>query len=109
MLEHVKRKALKHQVAERITFHQCGPAHLDLSAKADFILAYYMVHETPNPAAFFSETRALLNAHGRFLIVEPRFHVKKDAFEAMVGLAVQNGFKVIDRPKRKGGRSVLLA
>jgi ubiquinone/menaquinone biosynthesis C-methylase UbiE len=109
MLDHVRRKALKKNVSARMVYHQCGPHRLELSTKADFCLAFYMVHETPEPDAFFKEIRTLLNPSGLFLIVEPRFHVKKGEFEDMVDLAEQNGFQVVDRPKRKGGHCVLLA
>ena len=109
MLAHVNRKALKKGVSDRITLHQCGPDNLGLACKADFILAFYMVHETPEPEGFLKEVRTLLKDGGRFLVVEPRFHVKKNEFENMIVQAVGCGFEVVDRPARKGGRSVLLA
>jgi 16S rRNA G1207 methylase RsmC len=65
-----------------------------------------MVHEVPDAASFFKETRAILKKGGHLLIVEPRFHVKKAAFDAMIALAIQNGFTVVDR---NGGRRVLLS
>ena len=109
MLAHVQRKAIKKNLAERIVYHHCETHRLGLEAQADFMLAYYMVHETPDPAAFLRETRALLSPNGRFLIVEPRLHVKKNDFESMIVLAAQSGFTLVDRPKRKGGFSALLA
>jgi len=109
MLAHVNRKAIKKNVSDRITLHRCGQDSLGLKAEADFILAFYMVHETPNPSDFFKEVRTLLKNGGLFLVVEPRFHVKGGDFEAMIKLASQTGFKVTDRPSRKGGLSVLLS
>jgi len=109
MLTHVNRKALKKGVSDRITLHRCGPDSLELTAKADFILAFYMVHETPDPANFLNEVRALLKEGGLFLVIEPRFHVKGPEFEAMVNLASQTGFEIVDRPRKKGGHSALLS
>lgn len=109
MLEHVNRKALKQGVSDRITLHQCGPDKLGLMAEADFILAFYMVHETFDPGSFFKEVKTMLKHSGLFLAVEPRFHVKKAEFEALIDLATGSGFQVVDRPRRKGGRSVLLS
>jgi ubiquinone/menaquinone biosynthesis C-methylase UbiE len=53
MLDHVRRKAARCGVADRITCHLARPAQIGLTLAADFILAWYMVHETPAPAAFF--------------------------------------------------------
>ena len=110
MLEKVKKKAGKYGLAKRIVPHRCAQdgLGLDNDIKADFILAFYMVHETPDPGQFLSEVRPLLNDQGRFLIVEPRFHVSKNKFEKFAGYAVDAGFTTIDRPAGKGGRSLLL-
>ena len=72
------------------------------------MLAYYMLHETPNPEAFFREARSLLKPGGKFLVVEPKFHVNRENYEKMVTQAIQAGFTVLAFPNNKGGRSVLL-
>lgn len=110
MLAKLKKKATAKNVTDRITYHLCEKEHinLNLNQKADFILAYYMVHETPNPDIFFKEAKSLLKTGGKFLIVEPKFHVNKEKFEKMVVLAMQAGFTVLEFPGNKGGWSVLL-
>ena len=107
MLLKVKRKALKHDVSDRMEFHQCEPNTIGLNKKADFILAYYMIHETPNPKGFLAEVKDMLKANGKLLIVEPRMHVSKKLFETILEEADEVGLKVADFPKGKGGRSVL--
>jgi hypothetical protein len=67
-----------------------------------------MVHETPDPYAFFSETKGMLNPGARLLVVEPKMHVNEQKFEAMCKEAERAGLNTIEFPKRKGGRSVLL-
>ena len=108
MLIKVKKKAARHGVLDRMEFHQCNALRIGLNQKANFILAYYMIHETPDPKAFLSELRDILKPGGRLLVVEPKMHVSPSAFESMVKDAESAGLKTIDFPKKKGGRSVLL-
>ena len=108
MLARVKKKASRHGVSQRMVFHQCSASRIGLNQKADFILAYYMMHETPDPKAFFTEIRNMLTTNGKLLVVEPRMHVSQEMFESMVKDAESAGLKAIDFPKDKGGRSVLL-
>jgi ubiquinone/menaquinone biosynthesis C-methylase UbiE len=107
MLEKVRKKAARHGVLERMAFHQCESDTIGLRGKADFILAFYMVHETPDPFAFLCETKELLKNNARLLIVEPRMHVTRSMFDTLCEEAEKAGLKVIDFPKRKGGRSAL--
>ena len=107
MLGHVKRKAAKHGVTDRMEFHQCRADHIALSVKADFMLAYYMVHETPGIAKFFVEAASLLRQGGRMLVVEPRFHVTRAMFAETLGEADKAGLTAVGFPKGKGSRSVL--
>ena len=108
MLEKVTRKATRHSVADRMEFHQCAADRIGYSGKANFILAFYVVHETPDMAAFFKEVHQMLLPGGMLLVVEPRHHVKEDAFKTMVQIAEAAGLQAIAYPKGKGGPSVLL-
>ncbi len=83
MLDRVRRNARRHGLADRIRYHRCTPEKINLNLEADFVLAWYMVHETPDPAAFFGEVRTLLKKNARLLVVEPRIHVSRSAFAAM--------------------------
>ena len=109
MLQKVKKKAMRHGVIDRIAFHQCGSDSIGLDQKANFILCYYMVHETPNPRALLQEMKGMLNEDAKVLIVEPKFHVSKQAFESMVADAEAIGFQTHEFPKKKGGRSVVIS
>lgn len=108
MLLHVKKKATKHGVAERMEFHQCESNTIGLHRKADFILAFYMIHETPDPYGFLCEMKGMLKNSARVLIVEPTMHVSRELFATMCEEAEEAGLKIVGFPKRKGGRSVLL-
>ena len=107
MLGHVKRKAVKHGMTDRMEFHQCAADRIGLNLKADFILAYYMVHETPSQLNFFNEATEMLEQEGRLLVVEPWFHVSRGMFAQTVEQGEKAGLKVVNIPKGKGGRSVL--
>lgn len=108
MIAHVKKKAAKHDMQNRMEFHQCDANAIGLNRKADFILAYYMIHETPSPLHFLEEARGMLKDGGKMLVVEPKMHVSKSIFAQMLQEAEQAGLKAMDFPPKKGGRSVLL-
>lgn len=107
MLTKVRRKAERHGILERMVFHQCQSNTIGLDRKVDFILAYYMVHETPDPGKFFCEMKDLMKNGAGLLVVEPRMHVSRQAFDTMVKEGEKAGLKPVDFPKGKGGRSVL--
>ena len=114
MLARVKVKLAK--VSERsnladVLLHQCSEIDLGLdnSINADFVLAYYMVHETADQQSFFRQVKKVVKPTGRLLIVEPPFHVNRKQFSQTLDHAEQAGFTVIERPKRKGGFCALLA
>jgi len=109
MLQHVRKKALRHGLADRIVYHQCRADGIGLECQANFILAFYMVHETPDPQCFFTEIHSMLAPRGKLLVVEPKMHVSRMSFLAMVEIAVDAGLKRVGSPSGKGGRAVLLA
>ncbi|MCG8637671.1 MAG: class I SAM-dependent methyltransferase [Desulfobacterales bacterium] len=110
MLSRVVQKSVQNRLTGIITPHRCTQENIGLGPeiKADFILAYYMVHETLDHGKFLSQVRALMKPEGRFLMVEPLFHVSRKKFEQIVKTAMDTGFILKDRPPGKGGRSVLL-
>ncbi len=83
MLDRVRRKAERHELADRIRCHRCRSECIGLNVAADFILAWYMVHETPSPVALFREVRTLMKSDGRLMVVEPKMHVTRSAFAAL--------------------------
>jgi ubiquinone/menaquinone biosynthesis C-methylase UbiE len=111
MLDKVKKKAEDKGLTHRICFHKCPQDSIGLGehVKADFILAYYMMHEVPDSRQFLNEIRGLLKKDGRLLIVEPTFHVTKKKFIKMLKEVEDIGFSIVDTPLKKGGRSLLLS
>ncbi len=109
MLERVRLKVHGAGLGSRITLHQCQPTRLGLSGPLDFVFAFYVVHELPDPAAFLAEVRPLFSPGGRLLVVEPPFHVSSAAFATTLRLADQAGFRVVSRPRVRFNKAALLA
>lgn len=107
MLEKVRRKIRGKNYENRITFHKCGKDNIGINIKADFVNAFYMVHEVPSSSNLINEIYSLLNKDGIFFLTEPKIHVPKKEFNNTVSLAEKAGFKIIDRPKIHISRSAV--
>jgi ubiquinone/menaquinone biosynthesis C-methylase UbiE len=108
MLDKLRDKIRGTTLEQRITLHKCQEDRIGVSANADFILLFYIVHEVPNTEELFNEVTAILKPEGKVLIVEPPFHVSRTAFEQTVGEARDAGLTEIDRPKLFFSKTVLL-
>ena len=111
MLSKLETKIRKHHFEDRVVLHNCNENSIALEkdVKADFVLAFYMVHETPDHKKFLAEIKSVLKPGGKFLIVEPVFHVSKKRFEQFTQTAIDLGYSLLDKPPKKGGRSLLLS
>jgi ubiquinone/menaquinone biosynthesis C-methylase UbiE len=108
MLAGLLRRAGKKGVSEIIRTHKAEAGSLGDHPKADFILAFWMVHEVPNQRAFLTQIFDLLKPGGRFLLVEPKIHVTAEAFLKTIQTANEIGLVVRDRPKVRLSRGALL-
>jgi len=107
MLELVRRKAERAGLLQRIQLHQCAPDRIGIGEKVDFALAFWMVHEVPDPDSFLNEVRTLLKPEGRFLLVEPDLHVAKIDFQKTLDRACAVGMKPVKELKVSISRSML--
>ena len=109
MLEKLGKKIRGTQLEKRIMLHKCKEDSLNVPDKADFALAFYMVHEVPDHKGFFNELFSVVKPSGKFLIVEPKvFHVSKKEFEKTVNAGVKAGFNALPGPGMFLGRTVIL-
>ena len=108
MLGALQKRARRAAVDQRIAIHLCKPDSLGLDVKADFALAFWMIHEVPNPFSFFKEMKSVLKASGKLLVSEPTLHVTAKMFAESIEIAISNGFKVLAEPKIFLSRSALL-
>jgi ubiquinone/menaquinone biosynthesis C-methylase UbiE len=108
MLDIVKKKIQGTHYENKIVLHKCDADSTGIKEKFDFILAFWVVHETPNAENFLKEMADLLKPGGRFLIAEPSFHVKMKDFLSTISLAENSGLKLIVQPRMFFSRAVLL-
>jgi 2-polyprenyl-3-methyl-5-hydroxy-6-metoxy-1,4-benzoquinol methylase len=109
MLDGLRRRAEKAGVLSNITLHRCEPTRLGIPEPADFVLAFWMLHEVPDQRAFLAEVQAYLKPTGRFLLVEPVGHVGGRAFQCSVEKAELAGLAIVDKPAVVASRSALFA
>jgi len=84
MLQIVKDKIRNTPLEKIIKLHKTSSDSLNLSIQADFVLAFYVLHEIPGKENLYKELYALLKPGGKILIIEPKGHVKKQEFKEMV-------------------------
>jgi len=99
MLEKIKAKIQGTELENRIALIKCEQDKMNIPENVDFILAFYMVHEVPDKTAFFKTLINALDEKGRFLIIEPKFHVSEKAFIETMLKAKLAGFKITPAPK----------
>jgi hypothetical protein len=94
-------------VADRIIAHRCESDSLGLGKPADFILAFWMVHEVRDKDLFFEQLRYALPSKGKILIAEPKMHVTAEELDKTIQLAQDNGLHCCDRPEIRFSRAAL--
>jgi hypothetical protein len=92
-------------VADRIRLHRTGKDGLGVDEATDFALAFWMLYEVPDQAAFLAEVKP----GSRLLVVEPRLHVSGAAFERPVAIARGTGQLPVARPAVALSRAVLFS
>jgi len=107
MLKRVSHRAQQKGFLSRITLHKCSSDKLGVNEQADFALGFWMVHEVRNKDAFFSQIVAFLKPGARFLLVEPKIHVKEPYFRKITDIAVKAGLKQCSEEKIGLSRAML--
>jgi ubiquinone/menaquinone biosynthesis C-methylase UbiE len=111
MLAGLRRRAEAAGVAARIDAREASGASLavdDLAGKVDFALAFAVVHELPDAAAFFAQVARALVPGGRLHVAAPRGHVPDAEFAAALEAAAAASFRVVDRPAIRRSHTALL-
>jgi ubiquinone/menaquinone biosynthesis C-methylase UbiE len=111
MITRLLKRARKAGLDDRIEAHVCTDDDLGLKqwgGKIDLVTAIHVIHEVPNAPVFFSQAYAVLKPAGRLLVLEPRGHVKAEAFQVTLARALQAGFTELEPPRLRGERTALL-
>ena len=109
MLEFTQKRAQAAGLSNRIKLHQSNSASTGLEEDFDFILAFWMAHETPDPSAFLEEVFSLLKPKGYFFLAEPKMHVSDQVFRDYVAQAEKIGFTLKQQPFVLLSRAAVLA
>ena len=100
MLDGVMRRAKKLGIGNRIEPHLALGNDLNLHVKAQFVLAFYVVHEVRDPDRLMTQVTDNLSVGGLFMMIEPPFHVSKNAFNKSIaqietsGLVFKDSYKI---------------
>ncbi|MBN2545580.1 MAG: class I SAM-dependent methyltransferase [Spirochaetes bacterium] len=108
MLDLVEKKADKFKIKDRIIVHQCGKDELGLTEPVDFALAFYMLHESGAPESLLKDIFNILKPEGKFFLVEPKMHIKKEVYLEAVENAKKIGFHVESNRKITASWAVVL-
>jgi ubiquinone/menaquinone biosynthesis C-methylase UbiE len=109
MLEIVAGKIKGSALEQRVTLHKCRENSIGLAEKMDFILAFWMVHEVPDHDRLFEELKSILKPGGTLYIIEPKFHVSRQAFQKMSDGIVSTGLKIGGMPSVFFSRTIMFS
>ena len=108
MLDGVKKRAEKAGLSNRINLYLSGPSGTLPEGMFDAALAFWMMHEVSGQKGMLTQLKLHLNPGGLFLLVEPKMHVNKTAFDRTVSLANDSGFTSVQEVRILFSRGVLL-
>ncbi len=96
MLDILKSKIADSELKNRIKLHKCEADKIGITEEVDFIIAIYVIHETPDPNKTLKEMYDMLKPGSRLLSIDPKRHFSKEGFEEMIEIAKSIGFKIIE-------------
>ena len=108
MLDITLKRAEKRKLAHRIMPHRAKSNSINISFPVDFILAFWMVHEVPNPDSLFHEIAAVLRPASKLLYAEPLFHVPEKRFNKLLNTAESAGLRFSQNLSIRFSRATLL-
>ncbi len=111
MIAALARRVRRAGLEDRIDARVCTEDDLrigDLQGRVDFVIAFAVVHEVPDPPRMMDQLHTVVRTGGNLLLAEPTGHVSAPAFEASLTLAVHAGFHTLDRPNISGSHAALL-
>ena len=108
MLDKLRQKISGKEIEQQIVLRKCTEDNIVVNEKVDLVLAFYVVHELPNPNNFFNEIYSIIKSGGKLLFIEPIFHVSQDEFNKEKEMAEKAGFKMREEIKVHFSRGVLL-
>ena len=96
-----QRIELKRASRDSLCLDKAGPPY-------DFALAFAVVHELPDHAAFFREIHAALRPGALFLMADPPTRFLQDEYDTALKIAADAGFEKTGEPVIARSRTALL-
>ena len=108
MLDVLQQRAERAGVADRIRLHRSAPALIGVDTDVDSVLAFWMVHEVPDPRGLLRQICSSLGSGDKFLVAEPRFHVSSKTYGRTLTSAEGLGLRLYERPRIRLSRPAVL-
>jgi SAM-dependent methyltransferase len=111
MIEGLKRRLARRGLLRRVDARLATPGSMgtaDLAGKVDFVLAFAVVHELPDAAAFFSEASRAMKPGASLLLAEPRGHVQDALFSEELKAGARNGLTLVEQPSVPSSHAALM-
>jgi len=108
MLDIMMKRATRKGLAHRIVPHRARPNAIGVTTPVDFVLAFWMIHEVPDPVIFFTEIATILKSSAKLLYTEPAFHVSEKKYHEILAVAENTGLSVKKTPSIRFSRAALL-
>ncbi len=106
MLSALRKRAEKAGVADWIRTHVCPRESVGIRQPIDFALAFWSLHEAPDPSVVLTEIHNCLVDRGKLLIAEPRGHVSGKDFEQMTRVARRVGLNADQQVRVRLSRAI---
>jgi len=108
MLDIMLKRATGKGLAHRIIPQRANPTAIGVTTPVDFGLAFWMIHEVPDPTIFFKEVKAILKPSAKLLYAEPAWHVSASKYQKILAVAEKTGLSMSMALKIRFSRAALL-
>lgn len=96
MLMVLRRRAKRAGMSDSIVLVLANPDKLNSAYPADFAQMFWMLHEVSDKRRILTDLFAVMKPGGRFLIVEPKWHVSRESFDESIVMAEAAGFTRVE-------------
>ncbi|MDP8228904.1 MAG: class I SAM-dependent methyltransferase [Candidatus Electryoneaceae bacterium] len=107
MLDVLEKRAKRAGMLKRIRTYRCSESSIGIPEPVDFVLAFWMVHETPSAKELFNDVHSILKPGGKFFIAEPKMHVSVKIVQDYINVAKEVGLRLVDEPRIRLSRAVV--
>jgi ubiquinone/menaquinone biosynthesis C-methylase UbiE len=108
MLDIMLKRATRKGLNKRITMQRSNANSIGVNTPVDFVLAFWMIHEVPDPDDFFRQIVSILKPSAKLLYAEPAFHVPEKKYREILAAAHGTGLETVHDLPIRFSRAALL-